>query len=79
MRALAPPTEFDDGAIGHVAASSLSSRRETGGGWRAVALCGRGGTAEVWRAEGRDGREAALKSLKPELRQRRGRACAAAR
>jgi eukaryotic-like serine/threonine-protein kinase len=70
MRALASPTEFDDSAIGHVAAPSFSSRRETGG-WRAVALCGRGGTAEVWRAVARDGRrEAALKILRPELQQR---------
>ena len=69
MRALASPTEFDDGAIGHVAASGFSARRETGG-WRVVALCGRGGTAEVWRAVARDGREAALKTLKPELQQR---------
>jgi serine/threonine protein kinase len=69
MRALASPTEFDDGAIGHVAAPSFSSRRETGG-WRVVALCGRGGTAEVWRAVARDGRrEAALKILRPELQQ----------
>jgi eukaryotic-like serine/threonine-protein kinase len=69
MRALASPTEFDDGAIGHVAASGFSARRETGG-WRVVALCGHGGTAEVWRAVARDGREAALKTLKPELQQR---------
>jgi serine/threonine protein kinase len=31
-------------------------------------LCGRGGTAEVWHAEAPDGREAALKRLRPELR-----------
>jgi serine/threonine protein kinase len=33
-------------------------------------LCGRGGTAEVWRALGPQGQSAALKRLKPELRQR---------
>jgi serine/threonine protein kinase len=67
MRAPARPTEFDGGAIGNVVASGFSSP-DAGSRWRAVALCGRGGTAEVWHAEGPDGREAALKRLKPELR-----------
>lgn len=66
MRALAPPTEFDRGAIGNVVGSRCSSLH----GWRAVALCGRGGTAEVWHVAGPDGREAALKRLRPELRHR---------
>ena len=69
MRALAPPTESDGGALGNVVASRFSSRH-AGRGWRAVDLCGRGGTAEVWHAQSPDGREAALKRLKPELRPR---------
>ena len=38
------------------------------GGWRFRTLLGCGGTAEVWLAVTADGREAALKMLKPELR-----------
>ena len=72
MRALAPPTEFDGGGIGNVVASTFSPRRASGGDWQVIALCGRGGTAEVWHVQAHDGREAALKRLKPELRQRAG-------
>ena len=61
MRARALATESDGGAIGNVF-----------GGWRPVALVGRGGTAEVWRAIDDEGREAALKILKPELRRHAG-------
>ena len=67
MRALAPPTEFDGDAFRNAVGSSFSS---PGGRWRAVAVCGRGGTAEVWHAIARDGREAAFKRLRPELQQR---------
>jgi eukaryotic-like serine/threonine-protein kinase len=42
------------------------------GTWRVVAPIGRGGTAEVWHAVAPDGREAALKLLKPELRRHAG-------
>jgi serine/threonine protein kinase len=38
------------------------------GDWRAVERLGSGGTAEVWRAIAPDGREAALKLVKRELR-----------
>ena len=38
------------------------------GNWRAVELLGSGGMAEVWRAVAPDGREAALKLVKRELR-----------
>ena len=67
MRALASPTEFDGDAFRNAVDSSFSS---PGGRWRAVAVCGRGGTAEVWHAIARDGREAAFKRLRPELRPR---------
>ena len=67
MRALAPSTEFDGRGIGTVVASSFSSSHAAG--WRPVAMCGRGGTAEVWLARAHDGREAALKRLQPALRQ----------
>lgn len=71
MRAFAPPTERDGDAIGNVVASGFSSSAAARG-WRAVALCGRGGTAEVWHAVAAEGgREAALKRLQPELRLRR--------
>ncbi len=70
MRALAPVTEFDGRGIGTVVASSFSSSLT--GAWRPVALCGRGGTAEVWLARADDGREAALKRLQPALRQHPG-------
>jgi serine/threonine protein kinase len=69
MRPLAPATEFDGGAIGNVVSSAAASPR-TREDWRAVEVCGRGGTAEVWRAVGPQGQTAALKRLKPELRQR---------
>ncbi len=59
--------EFDGRGIGTVAASSFSSSHA--GGWRPVAMCGRGGTAEVWLARAHDGSEAALKRLQPALRQ----------
>ena len=68
MRALAPATEFEGDAIGTVVDSDSSSPNGRNG-WRAIALCGSGGTAEVWHAVAPDGREAALKRLKPELRQ----------
>ncbi len=68
MRALAPATEFEGDAIGTVVDSDSSSPNSRNG-WRAIALCGSGGTAEVWHAVAPDGREAALKRLKPELRQ----------
>ena len=71
MRALAPPTEFDDGATGNVVASSFSSRHPDAD-WRVVASCGSGGTAEVWQVQAPDGREAALKRLKPEWRHSAG-------
>jgi serine/threonine-protein kinase len=41
---------------------------ESLGTWHVVAPLGRGGTAEVWHAVGSDGREAALKLAKRELR-----------
>jgi eukaryotic-like serine/threonine-protein kinase len=41
---------------------------ESLGTWHAVAPLGRGGTAEVWHAVATDGREAALKLAKRELR-----------
>ena len=68
MRAQAPATEFEGDAIGTVVDSDSSSPNGRSG-WRAIALCGSGGTAEVWHAVAPDGREAALKRLKPELRQ----------
>jgi eukaryotic-like serine/threonine-protein kinase len=42
------------------------------GNWRVLAPLGRGGTAEVWHAVAADGREAALKLPKPELRRHAG-------
>jgi serine/threonine protein kinase len=41
---------------------------ESLGSWQPVALLGRGGTAEIWHAVSSDGREAALKLAKRELR-----------
>ena len=70
MRPLAPPTEFDDSAIGNVVPSASAARRHGRGEWRVVALCGSGGTAEVFRAVGPSGQLAALKRLKPEFRHR---------
>jgi serine/threonine protein kinase len=69
MRALASPTEFDGDAFRNAVGSSFSSL-DGDGRWRPVALYGRGGTAEVWHAVARDGREAAFKRLRPEFRQR---------
>lgn len=69
MRALARPTEFDAGTLGQDGALSFSSVR-AGRRWRLLACCGSGGTAEVWHVAAPDGREAALKRLKPELRSR---------
>jgi len=68
MRPLAPATEFEGDAIATVVGSDSSSPNSRHG-WRAIALCGSGGTAEVWHAVAPDGREVALKRLKPELRQ----------
>lgn len=70
MRPLAPPTEFDDSAIGNVVGSASAVYCHGRDEWRTVELCGRGGTAEVYRALGPQGQVAALKRLKPELRQR---------
>ena len=67
MRARAPATEFEGDGIRTVvesASPALAGRNE----WREIALCGRGGTAEVWHAVTPDGREVALKRLRPELR-----------
>lgn len=66
MRAPPPPTEFDRGAVANVVAPSFAL--DTSRGWRALGLCGRGGTAEVWHVAAADGGEAALKRLRPELR-----------
>jgi serine/threonine protein kinase len=69
MRTQALATEFDARAIG----SAVDwPNGENLGTWRAVALLGRGGTAEVWRAVAPDGREAALKLIRPELRRHAG-------
>lgn len=70
MRPLAPPTEFDDRAIGNAVDSAFPAYGDGRADWRAVALCGCGGTAEVYRAVGPQGQVAALKRLKPELRRR---------
>lgn len=67
MQAPAPATEFDDGALRNVVGSP-SALPFGAGHWRPLELCGRGGTAETWRAEAPDGRQAALKRLRPELR-----------
>jgi serine/threonine-protein kinase len=66
MRTQPLATEFDARASG--TAVDDWPNGETLGTWRAVALLGSGGTAEVWRAVARDGREAALKVVKRELR-----------
>ena len=68
MRARAPATESEGHGIRTVvesASSALADRTE----WREIALCGRGGIAEVRHVVAADGREAALKRLRPELRQ----------
>jgi serine/threonine-protein kinase len=61
MRTPAPATEFDFTAVDWPNGENL-------GNWRAVELLGSGGTAEVWRAVAPDGREAALKLVKRDLR-----------
>lgn len=66
MQAPAPATEFDGGAIGNVVGSTSSF--SSSGDWRALELCGRGGTAEIWHAVATDGRSGVLKRLRPELR-----------
>ena len=63
MRTQALATEPDARAIGTVVDWPNG---EILGTWRAVEGLGRGGTAEVWRGVAPDGREAALKLLKPE-------------
>lgn len=70
MRALAPATECDCDALGHVVDPASSRSHDRAERWRVVALCGSGGTAEVWHAVAPDGREAALKRLSPKLRPR---------
>jgi serine/threonine protein kinase len=65
MRTQALVTESDAHAIGTFVDWPNG---ETLGSWHAVAPLGRGGTAEVWRAVSSDGREAALKLAKRELR-----------
>ena len=69
MRTQALATEFDARAIG---TAVDWPNGETLGTWCAVALLGSGGTAEVWRAVAPDGREAALKLAKRELRRHGG-------
>jgi len=69
MRTQPLATEFDARAIG---TAVDWPNGETLGTWRAVALLGSGGTAEVWRAVAPDGREAALKLVKRGLRRRSG-------
>jgi serine/threonine protein kinase len=70
MRPLAPLTEFDDSAIGNVVDTASAVYRHGRDEWRTLELCGRGGTAEVYRALGPQGQVAALKRLKPDLRHR---------
>ncbi|HEY3515885.1 MAG TPA: protein kinase [Gammaproteobacteria bacterium] len=65
MRTQALATEFDFTAVDWPNGENL-------GNWRAVELLGSGGTAEVWRAVAPDGREAALKIVKRELRRHPG-------
>ena len=69
MRTQPLATEFDARASG---TAVDWPNGETLGTWLAVALLGSGGTAEVWRAVAPDGREAALKLVKRELRRHRG-------
>jgi serine/threonine protein kinase len=61
MRTQALATEFEFTAVDWPNGENL-------GNWRAVERLGSGGTAEVWRAVAPDGREAALKIVKRELR-----------
>jgi serine/threonine-protein kinase len=65
MRTQALATEFDSTAVDWPNGVNL-------GNWRAVELLGSGGTAEVWRAVAPDGREAAFKLPKRELRRHPG-------
>jgi serine/threonine protein kinase len=65
MRTQALATEFDARAIG---TAVDWPNGENLGTWCAVARVGRGGTAEVWHGIASDGREAALKVVKRELR-----------
>ena len=65
MRTQALATEFEFTAVDGPNGVNL-------GNWRAVELLGSGGTAEVWRAVAPDGREAALKLAKRELRRHPG-------
>jgi serine/threonine protein kinase len=69
MRTQALATGSDASAIG---TAVDWPNGETLGTWRAVALLGRGGTAEVWHAVAPDGREAALKLVKRALRRQPG-------
>src|SRR5262245_49781665 len=61
MRTQALATESESTAVDRPNGENL-------GNWRAVELLGSGGTAEVWRAGAPDGRQAALKLVKRELR-----------
>jgi serine/threonine protein kinase len=69
MRTQALATESDSRAIG---TAVDWPNGENLGTWCAVERLGRGGTAEVWRGVAPDGREAALKLVRPELRGRPG-------
>jgi serine/threonine-protein kinase len=64
MRAQLLATESDAPRIGTAVWPNGERLRD----WRVGAPLGRGGTAEVWHARAPDGREAALKLAKPELR-----------
>jgi|GEM_PF-4779348 len=65
MRTQELATEFDFTAVDFPNGENL-------GNWRAAELLGSGGTAEVWRAVAPDGREAALKLVRPKLRRHPG-------
>jgi serine/threonine protein kinase len=67
MRAPTSATGPDRGASSKVV-GSIFSAPAAADRWRPIGLCGRGGTAEVWHVVAPDGREAALKRIKPELR-----------
>ncbi len=67
MRTQAPATEFDARAIGTLPEWPSA---ETRGTWRVVAALGRGGTADVWLGLDADGREAALKIARADVRGR---------
>jgi serine/threonine protein kinase len=68
MRTQAPVTESEAQAIGTFVDWPNG---ESLGSWHAIAPLGRGGTAEIWHAVSSDGREAALKLAKRELRRHR--------